>query len=238
MLLDPDLRQKLRELSRKYRWEDRFEGRRPSSPPLSPRPESISSEDEIVDQPQVQRRFKQSKALFTAQAFEKFNTEVFNHRLPSDLPISWSKRLTTTAGITRMHEQTGACRIELSDKVILSQDRLESTLLHELCHAAAFLIDKQTTPPHGPAFRKWADLAEKVLQIEVSTCHSYDIHTPHEFECTNPDCGTSYGRHSKKGLDTVRFVCGKCRSKLKYSGKFGVDGKVDYLLHSNALICL
>lgn len=33
--------------------------------------------------------------------------------------------------------------IELSVKVVDSQARLESTLLHELCHAATWLIDKE-----------------------------------------------------------------------------------------------
>lgn len=48
-------------------------------------------------------------------------------------------------------------RIELSDKVVDSLTRLRSTLLHELCHVAAWVVDHTAKPPHGPCFKHWAD---------------------------------------------------------------------------------
>ena len=231
---EAELQQQLVELARRYKWREQF-GVRPRTPSPSTPPFDAAASDDSSDSegyetyipPQARRRFQQSRDSLTADALERFNNIVFHNRLPRDLSVSWSKRLKTTAGITRINEKTRACRIEMSEKVIVNKDRLESTLLHELCHAAAFLIDNEMTPPHGAAFRRWADHAEETTGITVSTCHSYDIHTPHKFDCTNPDCGVTYGRHSKKGFNIDRFVCGKCQSRVQYSGKFDQDGKVE-----------
>ena len=35
-------------------------------------------------------------------------------------------------------------------------ERLRSTLAHEMCHVAAWSLDKQYNPHHGPAFWRWA----------------------------------------------------------------------------------
>jgi len=39
--------------------------------------------------------------------------------------------------------------VELSSKVVDSEDRLQRTLAHELCHVAAWLLDHVSKPPHG-----------------------------------------------------------------------------------------
>ena len=132
-----------------------------------------------------------------------------------------------------------------------SKARLHETLLHELCHAAAWLIDGVRKPPHGRAFRKWADKIQKVYPgTTVSTCHTYDIFQPYLFICSNDSCGQEYSRHSKKGIDLERLNstligwsislfsffkniiflyssrCGKCRSVLRYVGMKNVDGSM------------
>jgi predicted SprT family Zn-dependent metalloprotease len=81
--------------------------------------------------------------------------EGFNNKLPLDLSIKWSKRLLTTAGITIMKltkEGYKETRIELSIKVVDNEERLRNTLLHEMCHAAAFYIDGERKPPHGNCY--------------------------------------------------------------------------------------
>lgn len=45
--------------------------------------------------------------------------------------------------------------IELSVKVIDSEEKLKCTLSHELCHVAAWAIDKEMKPAHGAAFTTW-----------------------------------------------------------------------------------
>ena len=39
-------------------------------------------------------------------------------------------------------------------KVLDSRERLEATLAHELCHAAAWLLDRTAKPPHGQVPRR------------------------------------------------------------------------------------
>ena len=58
--------------------------------------------------------------------------------------------------------RTRQARIELSTKVLTDEDRLASTLAHEMCHAAAWLLDGEMQPPHGRCFKKWADLVMSV----------------------------------------------------------------------------
>lgn len=41
-------------------------------------------------------------------------------------------------------------RIELSTKVLDNEAKLRRTLVHEMCHAAAWLLDHTAKPPHGP----------------------------------------------------------------------------------------
>ena len=128
--------------------------------------------------------------------FARLNSAAFDGRLPTDLPISWSSTLRRTAGLTRFstlraHGGAAPARvasIELAAKVLDTPERLEATLLHELCHAAAWLLDGQARPPHGPHFWAWARRAAAALPgASVSTCHSYEIHCKHRFECTGCD---------------------------------------------------
>ena len=45
--------------------------------------------------------------------------------------------------------------VELSVKVIDNESKLRNTLVHELCHVAAWLVDHVNKPPHGKEFQKW-----------------------------------------------------------------------------------
>eukprot|EP01071_Lankesteria_metandrocarpae_P014230 Lankesteria_metandrocarpae@DN8235_c0_g1_i1.p2 len=117
-----------------------------------------------------------------------------------------------------------SCKIQLSTKVLDDEHRMQKTLLHECCHAAQFLLEGETRPPHGPGFRKWAAIATSAFpHLEVTTCHSYTIHCPHKWRCLL--CGHVYGRHSKS-IDAKKQCCGKngCRGKLEYMGTFAADG--------------
>ena len=91
----------------------------------------------------------------------RYNHEAFGNVLPPELPISWSKHLKTTAGVTHYQRAPAqgalqgpaweyTARIELSVKVLDSECKLQRTLVHEMCHAAAWLVDHVAKPPHGP----------------------------------------------------------------------------------------
>ena len=189
--------------------------------------------------------FRRKKAALAKSYYESFNTAAFNRALPVDLLVVWNKRLLTTAGITKMKltsmrqsiggtadpkgamVRTKAASIELSEKVCDSEERLKTTLLHEMCHAAAWLLDGERKPPHGPAFWKYAKLASDALpDMAVTTCHSYAVHTPYKWRCADAKCGTEYGKHSKKGIDIVKHRCGMCKGNLEYIGMFSADGSM------------
>jgi hypothetical protein len=117
------------------------------------------------------RRQPERDAL-TAALFSEYNRTVFKSLLPPDLTIEWGPRLTRTAGLTYTRAVPAAAaavsasqgggvgasyvaRIVLSTKVLTSSWKLAQTLLHEMCHAAAWIVDHTNRPPHGAAFKRW-----------------------------------------------------------------------------------
>ena len=142
----------------------------PNNKATSNSPKDISAQitsNQANRTPAVFRRERESN---TRVAFKKFNMMVFDGALNS-VEVFWSKKLITTAGLTRLKrvgpasDRQRLATIELSVKVIDSVDRLRSTLLHEMCHAAAWLIDGVIKPPHGPCFKKWAKLSMKKVSV-------------------------------------------------------------------------
>ena len=86
--------------------------------------------------------------------------KAFESNLPTDMVITWNPRLTKTAGMCIQRrfkltkkpdvsymfqtnteiEDIRASKIDLSTKVLDSSDRLRDTLIHEMCHAAAWVV--------------------------------------------------------------------------------------------------
>jgi hypothetical protein len=98
--------------------------------------------------------------------------------------------------------------------VIDDPHRLRSTLLHEMCHAAAWMIDGVYKPSHGKCFQKWAQIAMKhVHGIEVTTTHDYQISFKYAWACTTSKCGCVIKRHSRS-VDVNKHRCGRCQGKL------------------------
>ncbi len=112
----------------------------------------------------TRRSFLRQRDELTAATFEEFDNKVFDGALRT-VSVSWSKRLLKTAGLTYLKQLKSSqktnrtAHIELSCKVVDNKYRLRSTLLHEMCHAAAWLIDSVSSPPHGSCFQKWAKFA-------------------------------------------------------------------------------
>jgi predicted SprT family Zn-dependent metalloprotease len=89
-----------------------------------------------------------------------------------------------------------------------TEERMRETLVHEMCHAATHLIDREDKAGHGKLFKAWGRQATRRFPDigVVDTCHSYEIHAAHKFQCERDSCGVVYSRHSKKGLDTDRYA--------------------------------
>lgn len=174
------------------------------------------------------RHFHSTKESRSNELFMFYNDLVFQSKLPKGLEIVWNNRLLTTAGRALL-KKTGnikSASIEMSIKVCDNDERLCSTLIHELCHVAAWLIDGIRDPPHGKQFKHWAMVACRNLPgMTISTKHNYEIYKPHKWQCSNSQCGQMFTRHTKKGIDLTRSKCGKCQCSLFYVGSFSQDGK-------------
>ncbi|XP_066504531.1 germ cell nuclear acidic protein [Hoplias malabaricus] len=162
------------------------------------------------------RSFKQNKEELTKKLYELYNTSVFESKLPTDMSVTWNTKMRKTAGycITGQERVTGKryARIELSVKVCDSADRLRDTLVHEMCHAATWLINN-VRDGHGPFWKVYArkaTLAHPELPM-VTRCHSYDINYKYQYQCNR--CKNTIGRHSKS-LDTQKYVCSLCTGQL------------------------
>ncbi|XP_043113991.1 acidic repeat-containing protein [Puntigrus tetrazona] len=162
------------------------------------------------------RSFKQNKEELTNKLYQLYNTSVFDSKLPTDMSVTWNKKMRKTAGYCISGQERGTgkryARIELSVKVCDSADRLRDTLVHEMCHAATWLINN-VRDGHGPFWRLYARkamLAHPELPM-VSRCHSYDINYKFQYQCNR--CKNTIGRHSKS-LDTTKFVCALCTGRL------------------------
>ncbi|XP_072519954.1 germ cell nuclear acidic protein [Salminus brasiliensis] len=162
------------------------------------------------------RNFKQNKEELTKKLYQLYNTSVFDSKLPTDMSVTWNTKLRKTAGycITGQERITSKryARIELSVKVCDSADRLRDTLVHEMCHAATWLINN-VRDGHGPFWKIYArkaTLAHPELPM-VTRCHSYDINYKYQYQCNR--CKNTIGRHSKS-LDTEKYVCSLCTGKL------------------------
>jgi len=166
------------------------------------------------------KNFTKQKTELASRLYTLYNTECFENALPEDMEISWNIRLTKTAGLcySKRHRNrhnivVRSSRIELSTKVIDSGDRLRDTLIHEMCHAASWIISGYRDG-HGPLWRNWAEKAmARFPELPViDRCHSYEIRTKYTYMCEK--CGYSIGRHSKS-LDTEKKVCGHCYGKFQ-----------------------
>ncbi|XP_067120654.1 germ cell nuclear acidic protein-like isoform X5 [Centruroides vittatus] len=176
--------------------------------------ESLSSKIPISDIHKdalpFRTNFKKTKDDLIKVLYKKYNDAVFSNKLPDDLSITWNTRMTKTAGFCYYHQiaRTRYAKIELSTKVLNSADRVRDTLIHELCHAACWIMYGYRDG-HGTIWNYLAKKANKLLPElpEITRCHYYDIMTKYVYKCTG--CGGCIGRHSKS-LDVKRKLCGRC----------------------------
>jgi predicted SprT family Zn-dependent metalloprotease len=167
---------------------------------------------------------KRGLRLLAPQLFREYNQLVFANQLPLELQVVWNPKLQRTAGYCAFITRGGKreARIELSEKVLDSEDRLRKTLAHEMCHAAQWLVDGVSKPPHGAAFWRWAKIFTRhVPEMEVTTCHSYEIYYKFRYVCSS--CANTFGRQTKS-VDLTRQCCARCKGKLQLLGAFNRDG--------------
>ncbi|XP_020609888.1 acidic repeat-containing protein-like isoform X2 [Orbicella faveolata] len=190
----------------------------------SSRPKSIL--DNILVPYSTEKEFKKSKDKLVKELFELYNRTVFDNQMPSDFQITWNPRMRSTAGFCYYSKKNGlrVARIELADKVIDSADRLRDTLIHEMCHAAAWMISG-VKAGHGAVWKKWTLRANRAHQDlpPISRCHSYTINAKYTYRCTNNNCANIFGRHSKS-VNLEKSRCAYCHSRLELVPQLKKDG--------------
>ncbi|XP_076282828.1 uncharacterized protein LOC143210139 [Lasioglossum baleicum] len=164
--------------------------------------------------------FKNNKETLCNYLYKLYNEKVFDEQLPKDMSIEWNVRMRGTAGfcynrksVKSLGGVVRSSRIVLSTKVLDTPDRLRDTLIHEMCHAAAWLINS-VSDGHGPYWTGWANKAVKTFPDlpPIRRCHDYKIKTKFTYKCVG--CGYSIGRHSKS-LDVEKKRCGHCYGKFE-----------------------
>ncbi|KAM9373700.1 germ cell nuclear acidic protein [Phaethornis superciliosus] len=173
------------------------------------------------------KHFKKNKEELAQKLYSLYNSTIFEQKLPEKMVIIWNKKMRKTAGYcvtgqTKGPEAKRYARIELSEKVCDSAVRLRDTLVHEVCHAATWLING-VRDGHGRFWRFYANKSS-VIHPElpvVTRCHSYEINYKFIYQCVQ--CKAMIGRHSKS-LDTKHFVCAFCGGQLVLSQPAQKDG--------------
>ncbi|XP_030752464.1 uncharacterized protein LOC115879674 [Sitophilus oryzae] len=164
--------------------------------------------------------FKANKHRLVEKLFALYNEKVFNNLLPKDTIIEWNAKLRNTAGLcycVRTTHRNGQierqAKISLSVKVLDSPERVRDTLIHEMCHAATWILN-QVSNGHGVFWKNWAFKAMRTFPEipPIKRCHTYQIKTKYTYRCTG--CGYSIGRHSKS-LNIDRKRCGHCLGKFE-----------------------
>jgi predicted SprT family Zn-dependent metalloprotease len=124
------------------------------------------------------------------------------------LSIKWSNRLLVTAGITSLnkYKEERTAKIQLAEKVVDTIARLRETLIHELCHAAAWIFDGHDA--HGKPWKMWAEKVNHIFPelTPITQCHQYDIRYKYTYMCDG--CGVTSGSHSKSLKDHICKSCG------------------------------
>ncbi|XP_013009208.2 germ cell nuclear acidic protein [Cavia porcellus] len=163
------------------------------------------------------KNFKKNKDELVQRIYTLLNNTIFDQKLPEEIDITWNKKMLRTAGSCTTSERQYPKReryvkIEISLKVCDSADRLRDTLIHEMCHAASWLIDG-IRDSHGDTWKYYATKSNRVhpeLPL-VTCCHNYAINYKIHYECNW--CKTRVGRYTRS-LNTKRFFCFVCKGPL------------------------
>lgn len=115
--------------------------------------------------------------------------------LPDGLQLVWNNKLRNTAGKASWKSTkvggvtTQITTIDLSIKVLDTEEKLRATLSHELVHVAAWTLSKELKPPHGAAFKLWAKRVNQIRpDIHITTLHSYEIAFKYRWRCLDDAC--------------------------------------------------
>ena len=145
--------------------------------------------------------FRATRSELARKLFTYFNATAFGNRLPESLEIELNFQLWIPSGTThtaeRIEDGSRYAKIFLSVRHNENPERLRDTLIHEMCHVAAWLIDGSDCPidgGHGPCWQKWAEHAQSVHpNIIIQRFERNVTYTDFLYKCG--DCGCDIGEN-------------------------------------------
>ena len=160
-------------------------------------------------------RNKATKTELLQKCYNEINRVSFENQLPADLKLVWSGRLSSTGGYCKnmTKSQVRSSEIHISTKVCDSPERMRDTLAHEMCHAAAFLING-LLDGHGSVWKSWANRVNFTFKHipKITVTHSYEIKKKYIFRCMT--CKFEIHRFSKS-IDVNKELCGLCHGHFE-----------------------
>ncbi|XP_017778753.1 PREDICTED: sprT-like domain-containing protein Spartan [Nicrophorus vespilloides] len=124
--------------------------------------------------------------------FIAFNQQFFWNKLLA-VCVSWSKRMTTCAGICSYQGRGGLCSITLSEPLLKLRPRkdLVETLLHEMIHAFLFVTNNnKDRDGHGPEFHKHMYRINGDAGTNITVYHDFHdevkLYKTHWWKCDGP----------------------------------------------------
>ncbi|XP_077138660.1 germ cell nuclear acidic protein-like [Ranitomeya variabilis] len=159
--------------------------------------------------------FQEKKEELVERLYDLYNRTVFNNKLPVKMDILWSKRLISAGGQCnqKLYKKRRYSVIELSEKVCDSVERVRDILVHEMCHAATWIIFGECNDNHGPL---WQSVKRRVNRIhpelpEVTENHNYTINYNYNYKCSQ--CDKQIGRFRK--IPDNKCYCRQCGGRLR-----------------------
>jgi predicted SprT family Zn-dependent metalloprotease len=131
---------------------------------------------------------KKERSELLKECYDLFNCAAFDSKLPHEMKLEWNAKLSSTGGYckNRVNNLTKerSCEIHISTKVCNTPERMRDTLAHEMCHAAAFLIDG-LCDGHGKIWRSWANRVNFAFKRipRITVTHSYSIDKKYIYRC-------------------------------------------------------
>ncbi|KAI4470043.1 hypothetical protein MML48_1g18655 [Holotrichia oblita] len=124
--------------------------------------------------------------------FVAFNLRFFWNKLLA-VCVSWSKKMTSCAGVCSYQGRGGMCTITLSEPLLKLRPRkdLVETLLHEMIHAYLFVThNNRDRDGHGPEFHKHMFRINKEAGTNITVYHSFHdevrLYQQHWWRCNGP----------------------------------------------------
>ena len=127
------------------------------------------------------------------------------HKLHKKCIVTFDNTLKVTAGKCLLYKNI--CHIKLSFFVCSNEKIIKNILLHEMCHAAVMLIDKDIKEIHGKKFHKWGKKAQDKCGEIVTTYHNFPVDRNFKYKCQN--CG-NIKKVCKKNYASENCICRKC----------------------------